>query len=195
MTGVQTCALPILQAARAALASQLAQISSSENHMALADKETRVLYERIELGEKIIARMQAAGQDTSDVETRLAMFGGILLWRAAQDYPLQLAELQGQLTQIDSALAAIKKTNRRIKEVNLTSMDIQPTFARLQTLQYEVDTQLASTEQLIASQSGLLRQQVDQQLAAHEKRLNNYLAQAHLAVARLYDVELRKQPE
>jgi hypothetical protein len=65
----------------------------------------------------------------------------------------------------------------------------------LQVLQKEVESQLASTNQMISRQSGLLRQQVDQQLAAHEKRLNNYLAQAHLAVARLYDAELRKQPE
>jgi hypothetical protein len=62
-------------------------------------------------------------------------------------------------------------------------------------LQKEVSVHLENTDQLIAQQSRLLRQQVDQQLAAHEKRLNNYLAQAHLAVARLYDAELRKQPE
>jgi hypothetical protein len=74
-------------------------------------------------------------------------------------------------------------------------MDIQPTLARLQVLHKEVDIHLSNTDQLITKQSGLLRQQVDQQLAAHEKRLNNYLAQAHLAVARLYDAELRKQPE
>ena len=74
-------------------------------------------------------------------------------------------------------------------------MDIQPTIARLDVLRKEVNSNLQHTEQLIDQQSGVLRDQVDMQLAAHEKRLNNYLAQAHLAVARLYDAELRKQPE
>lgn len=184
-----------LQAERAALAQQLEQISSSENYMALADDETRALYGRIERGQQTIARMKAAGQDTSELETRAKMFGGILLWRAAQEYPAQLAAQQTELKAIDASLAQIAKTRQHIEEITATSMDIQPTLARLQVLQKDVSAHLENTDQLIAQQSGLLRQQVDQQLAAHEKRLNDYLAQAHLAVARLYDAELRKQPE
>ena len=184
-----------LRAERDRLAQQLAQIISSENYMALADQETQELYARIERGQQTIARMKAAGQDTSELETRAKMFGGILLWRAAQAYPGQLAAQQAELKVIDESLAQIAKVRQNIEDVSLTSMDIQPTLARLQVLQKEVGIQLSSTDQLIAQQSRLLRQQVDQQLAAHEKRLNNYLAQAHLAVARLYDAELRRQPE
>lgn len=184
-----------LQAERATLAQQLEQISSSENYMALADEETRALYGRVERGQQTIAQMKAAGQDTSELETRAKMFGGILLWRAAQAYPAQLAAQQRELKTIDANLAQIAKTRQNIADITATSMDIQPTLARVQVLQKEVSTQLENTDLLIAKQSGLLRQQVDQQLAAHEKRLNNYLAQAHLAVARLYDAELRKQPE
>jgi len=184
-----------LQTQRATLAQQLEQIRSSENYMALADEETRALYARIERGQQTIAQMKAAGQNTSELETRIKMFGGILLWRAAQEYPAQLAEQQAELKTIDANLAQIAQTRQHIEEITATSMDIQPTLARLQVLHKEVSTHLRNTDQLIATQSGLLRKQVDQQLAAHEKRLNNYLAQAHLAVARLYDAELRKQPE
>jgi len=184
-----------LQAQREALAQQLTQISASENYLALADAETRALYARIERGQATITRMKAAGQDTRDLEARTNMFGGILLWRAAQEYPAQLAAQQAELKIIDGNLAQIAQRRKNIADITATSMDIQPTIARLQVLQKEVRTHLANTDQLVAQQSGRLRQQVDQQLAAHEKRLNNYLAQAHLAVARLYDAELRKQPE
>jgi hypothetical protein len=184
-----------LQTQRATLAQQLEQIRSSENYMALADEETRALYARIERGQQTIAQMKAAEQNTSELETRIKMFGGILLWRAAQEYPAQLAEQQAVLKTIDANLAQIAQTRQHIEEITATSMDIQPTLARMQVLHKEVSTHLRNTDQLIATQSGLLRKQVDQQLAAHEKRLNNYLAQAHLAVARLYDAELRKQPE
>lgn len=184
-----------LRAERDRLAQQLAQISSSENYMALADEETQALYARIERGQHTIARMKAAGQDTRELETRIKMFGGILLWRAAQAYPAKLAAQQAELNTIDETLAQIAKVRQNIEEISLTSMDIQPTLARLLVLQKEVNAQLSSTDQLIAQQSRILRQQVDGQLATHEKRLNNYLAQAHLAVARLYDAELRRQPE
>jgi hypothetical protein len=184
-----------LQAQRATLAQQLEQVRSNENYMALADEETRALYARIEHGQKTIAQMKTAGQDTRDLETRIKMFGGILMWRAAQEYPAQLAAQQAELKTIDENLAQIAQTRQHIADITATSMDIQPTLARLQVLHKEVSTHMANTDQLVAQQSGLLRKQVDQQLAAHEKRLNNYLAQAHLAVARLYDTELRKQPE
>mgnify|MGYP001619802712 CR=1 FL=1 len=139
--------------------------------------------------------MKTAGQDITDVETRLNMFKGILLWRAAQDFPLRMAEQQAHLKTIDEALVSIADTKKRIDEVTLTSVDIQPVIARLDELRKEVNSNLQNTDAMIEQQSGLLRNQVDEQLAAHEKRLNNYLAQAHLAVARLYDAELRKQPE
>ena len=184
-----------LTAERNAFAQRLEKIQRDENVIALADDETRALYARVERGQQTIARMKAAGQDTQELETRLKMFGGILLWRAAQIYPGQLAAQQAELKVIDDNLAQITNTRQHISDITATSMDIQPTLARLLELQKDVGAQLASTEQLIAKQGKLLRQQVDQQLAAHEKRLNNYLAQAHLAVARLYDAELRKQPE
>lgn len=184
-----------LLAERTALAQQLEQIRSSENYMALADEETRALYGRVKRGQQTIARMKANGQDTNELEVRANMFGGILLWRAAQEYPAQLAAQQSELNAIDTNLTQIARTRQNIADITVTSIDIQPTLARVQVLQKEVSAHLENTDQLIDTQSGLLRQQVDQQLATHEKRLNKYLAQAHLAVARLYDAELRKQPE
>ncbi len=184
-----------LSVERDQLAARLQTIASAENYIALADEDTRALYQRIERGEKTIQQMQAAGQNTADVESRLNMFKGILLWRAAQAFPERMAEQHAELKTIDDALATIAATRQRIEEVTLTSMDIQPVLARLDVLRKDVNSNLQHTEQLIDQQSASLREQVDAQLATHEKRLNNYLAQAHLAVARLYDTELRKQPE
>ncbi len=184
-----------LIAQRDQLTARLNSIASDENYIALASDETRALYTRVEQGENTIRQMKAAGQDASDVETRLKMFKGILLWRAAQDFPARVAEEHAQLKTIDDALASIADTRKRIDEVTLTSVDIQPAIARLDALRKEVASNLLQADAMVEQQSKVLRDQVDGQLAAHEKRLNNYLAQAHLAVARLYDAELRKQPE
>lgn len=184
-----------LTAERENFAARLSGIIDNENYIALADAESRSLYERVARGEKTIQQMRAAGQNTTDTETRLKMFKGILLWRAAQDFPVKVAEQQAELKTIDEALANIAQTRQRVEEVTLTSLDIQPHIARLDVLRREVNQNLLSTDQLIDQQSAALRNQVDAQLAKHEQRLNNYLAQAHLAVARLYDAELRKQPE
>ncbi len=184
-----------LQQRRDQFATRLQQIIAADDYLALADADTRALQERVTRAGQTIARMKAAGQQTDELAQRQKMFAGILLWRAAQHYPIALAEQQRELAQIDSALASVIKTQIHIDEITATSLDIQPVLARLQTLQQETATQLYVTEQLIAQQTRVLREQVDQQLASHEKRLKNYLSQAHLAVARLYDAELRRQPE
>jgi hypothetical protein len=184
-----------LQQRRDQFATRLQQIIAADDYLALADADTRALQERVTRAGQTIARMQAAGQQTDELAQRQKMFAGILLWRAAQHYPIALAEQQRELAQIDSALASVIKTQTHIDEITATSLDIQPVLARLQSLQQETATQLHATEQLIAQQTRVLREQVDQQLASHEKRLKNYLSQAHLAVARLYDAELRRQPE
>lgn len=184
-----------LAAERENFFARLSAIIDNENYVALADTDTRSLYQRVERGDKILAQMNAAGQNTTDAETRLAMFKGILLWQAAQEFPARVAAQQAELKAIDDALENIAQTRRRIEEVTLTSVDIQPIIVRLDVLRKDVDQNLQRIDQLIAQQSTELRNQVDAQLASHEQRLNNYLAQAHLAVARLYDAELRKQPE
>jgi hypothetical protein len=184
-----------LQQQRDQVSARLEKIIAADDYIALADEETRSLYQRVERAEQTIRRMQAAGQDTRELEARQKMFGGILLWRAAQNYPIALEQQRSELAQINSALASVIKTQAHINEITATSLDIQPVLVRLQTLQSETALQLQATGELISRQTSLLRAQVDQQLAAHETRLKNYLSQAHLAVARLYDTELRRQPE
>lgn len=184
-----------LQQQRDQLAARLARIIAADDYLALADDNTRALAERSNRAGQTLALMQAAGQETEALAQRQKMFAGILLWRAAQHYPIALVEQQRELAQIDAALSSVMQTQAHIDEISSTSLDIQPLLARLQTLQQETTSQLQATEQLIAQQARLLQQQVDQQLARHEQRLTHYLSQAHLAVARLYDAELRRQAQ
>ena len=182
-----------LSAARDQLQQQIAQINAQDDYVSLADEDTQKLYARVKNSQATIARMRAAGQNADDEAARAKMFGGILLWRAAERFPAHLAELQGELQKINQTLEQLQATRERVDTLMATSIDIQPKLVRLQVLAKDTANQLSHTDQLIAVQAGALQQQVDTQLAAQQKRLNNYLAQAHLAVARLYDAELRKE--
>ncbi len=182
-----------LIAQRDQLQQQIAQIQAQDDYVALADEDTQKLYARVKNSRATLARMKAAGQNPSDEETRLDMFGGILLWRAAEQFPAHLAELQSQLQKINQTLGQVQATRERVDTLMATSIDIQPKLVRLQQLGKDTKTQLAQADQLVDRQAEALQQQVDKQLAAQQKRLTNYLAQAHLAVARLYDAELRKE--
>lgn len=184
-----------MQKERDILANRIATIKKNNDYIALADPQTRKLYATVERSTATINRMKADGQDTSEYENRLWVTRGILLWRAAQEFPVNLAALENSLIEMDSAITNIKSNHEKIASVISTGQDLEPMFASIQTRQAQVDKQLVDLNKVIDVRSEKLRGKVDAQLAAHEKRLNRYLAQSHLAVARLYDTALRKQAQ
>lgn len=184
-----------MQKERDALVARIATIKKNNDYIALADPQTRKLYAAVERSTNTIDRMKAAGQDTAEYENRLWVTRGILLWRAAQDFPVNLAALEDSLVEMDAAIAKIKFSHEKIAAVISSGQDLEPIFARIQTQQAQVDKQLQDVNKVIDARAEKLRGKVDAQLGAHEKRLNRYLAQTHLAVARLYDTALRKRAQ
>jgi hypothetical protein len=184
-----------MQHERDALVVRIASIKSNNDYIALADAQTRKRFAAVERSTNTIARMKAEGQDTLEYEERLWVSRGILLWRAAQDFPANLAALEASLATMDAAIANIKTSRAKIESITASAQDLQPLFARLQQQQAQVDNQLKDLNGVIDVRAEQLRRKVDAQLAAHEQRLNRYLAQSNLAVARLYDTALRKQAQ
>jgi hypothetical protein len=180
-----------LQQERDVLAARLDRIKTNSDYVALADAQTRKDYAAVERSQHTLERMKAAGQDTSEYEDRLWMARGILLWRAAQDFAPNLISLDSDLARSDEALTQIKATRAKLLAITSTGQDLQPLQSRIAQQQSQVGCQLLDVNKVIDQRAEKLRQQVDKQLASHEKRLNRYLAQSHLAVARLYDTALR----
>lgn len=180
-----------LQRERDTLAARIERIKTNSDYIALADTETRKDYAAVERSQQTLERMKAAGQDASEYEDRLWMTRGILLWRAAQDFAPNLISLESDLARSDEALAQIKATRAKLASITTTGQDLQPLQARIAQQQIQVASQLQDTNKVIDQRAEKLRVQVDKQLASHEKRLNRYLAQSHLAVARLYDTALK----
>lgn len=184
-----------MQAERDTLVARIKAIKANNDYIALADPQTRKLYVAVERSTNTLARMKAEGQDTAEYENRLWVTRGILLWRAAQDFPANLVALENSLTEMDAAIAKIQASDQKIAAVMSTGQDLQPMFARIQAQQSQVDKQLQDLHKIVDARAEKLRSKVDAQLDGHEKRLNRYLAQSHLAVARLYDTALRKQAQ
>lgn len=184
-----------LQLKRNALQARLALIKNNLDYMALADDPLRGTYARVETAEVKLRQLTAAGQDTSAYAERLSLVRGVLLWDAAQQFPGALANSEQALEKIDMALARTAAGETRINSLNATGSDLQPKSLRIQQQQTQLQEQLRQLDLVIAERAGQLQRQVESQLTAHEKRLNRYLAQSHLAVARLYDAALRAQPQ
>lgn len=175
----------------AELQARSARILEQSDYMALADGNTRKTYKLVEQSEARLSRLKAEGQDISEYEDKLWLLRGLLQWNAAQQFTANQQTLSTELQTTEAALADVKNRSARMDAIVASSTDLQPFFVRIDQQQKEVDAQLEQVNGLIAIRAEALRQQVDKQLAQHDKRLGRYLAQAHLAVARLYDNSLR----
>jgi hypothetical protein len=184
-----------MQQERAELVARITTIKANNDYIALADATTRKRFAAVERSTNTIARMKMDGQDTSGYENRLWVSRGILLWNAAQDFPANLAALESSLATMDAAINNITASRARMESITANGQDLQPLVVRLQQQQAQVDTQLRNLNGVIDVRAEQLRGKVDAQLATHEQRLNRYLAQSNLAVARLYDTALRKQAQ
>jgi hypothetical protein len=180
-----------LLAEQARLSAELDHIRTSEDYLAFATADRRALFERVERSQATLARQQQAGEDIIAAQAQLDLYRGILLWEAAQAFPDRLWQAE-KVRRLSAATSAeIAARYQRINTLSQAHSDIQPQLAHLARLQADTAEYLARTDALIAAHSAALRNQVDQQLQQQQQRLTAYLAQAHLAVARLYDSALR----
>ncbi|RYY73859.1 MAG: hypothetical protein EOO52_16255 [Gammaproteobacteria bacterium] len=182
-----------IQKERDQLLARISAIKANNDYMALADEKTRKSYVTVERSANTLERMKADGQDITEYEDRLWLSRGILMWRAAQDFPANLVALEKSAADMDIAISQIKSVRQNIEAITATGQDLQPFFSRIQQQQAQVESELKNLHGVIDVRAEKLRTKVDAQLEAHEKRLGRYLAQSHLAVARLYDTALRKQ--
>lgn len=173
------------------LTARLADIRTDNDYMAFATADRRELYQRVERSQITLTRQREAGEDVSAEQAQLNLYRGILQWEAAQEFPARLWQAE-KIRQLNAAtLADIDARYQRITTLRQAHSDIQPHLERLARLQADTAEHLARTNNLIAAHSAALRAQVDQQLGQQQQRLGAYLAQAHVAVARLYDAALR----
>jgi tetratricopeptide (TPR) repeat protein len=180
---------------RDAMTARINRIETEHDYLALADKDTRQMHAIVKRSEQALQKLEASGKDSFEAAEKLRMFKGILIWRAAQSYQGNMIELQKNLQTLVSTLDKALATQARIREITSTSFDIQPMMERINKLTADTNNQLTVNARLLDLQTSLLRHDVDTQLEIHEKRLSHYLAQSQLAIARLYDTELRKQSQ
>jgi hypothetical protein len=184
-----------LRERRAPLVARLSDIEARSDYLALADDETRRLYERVEAARERADRLTAAGELENPRETRdrLALYRGILLWRAAQDYPDHLWRVRKQQRDLDRALAQLRTRQDRVRTVIADNPDIEPALARIAERTEAIVRQRQRLDEAQQRQAEQLADNLQTHLAQHQARLTQYLSRVRLGAARLQDRALREQ--
>lgn len=181
-----------LQRERQPLAERLTRLREQRDYFALAGEREKAQLQRLSKARQAAEHLTRAGRDTGEAQARLALYEGILLWRAAQAFPDRLWRVEKQLAQLDRALDETRARRDSLERLVATDLDIRPRLAQIEQLETRIVAQQSQLQAALQQSAQQLAKALSEQLLAERDRLKNYLARARLAGARLQDRALRE---
>ncbi|BFM22371.1 hypothetical protein [Gilvimarinus japonicus] len=180
-----------LAAKRHLLAERLNRIEREQDAMALADADTRALAKRIANARARLSALAGRAKVPDNAAERLDFYQGVVDWRAAHNFAEHQWQARKALAHLDTALQESVSRSQRIAEILAADPDLDAQVARLVALQTRNDAQLNELNRAISANTEALLGSIRQTLVSHRDRLQDYLAQTRLSIARLYDAAYR----
>ncbi|MCP8899724.1 hypothetical protein [Gilvimarinus xylanilyticus] len=173
---------------------RLQTLAQERNAMALATGDTAKLWLRLQRAEQSFSQLQGQQNLPPDTAAKLQLYRGILRWRAHEQFAHNLWQVQKPLTTAEATLAEADERATRIQSLLQSEPDIDAGLAALNRLSARNDRELAALRQAIQERGNALADTLSEHLSNHRVRLNDYLAQTRLSIARLLDDAYRADP-
>jgi hypothetical protein len=142
----------------------------------------------------LIEQLTAAGKDVSNEQQQLQRYKGLLLWQLSEQESSRSWQFEKQLRELQSALQEAKSRVDSVAQLNDNRYDAA--FAsRVQSLQQRLIGQQTELQLAFQQSEQSIRELAINELTTQQQRLGWYLAQAKLAVARLYDIGSQEIPQ
>ena len=174
---------------------ELERIVAEKDFLALSDADSSEIRDIVQRMEKNVALLNRAGEGDEEYDEGLRRYRGLLYWDASEKFPQRQWEVRKAINQLDTAIADATANLQRLNTAIVEAPDIAPYRARIAALTERLTTQKSKIDAatMLAEQS--LRGSVLAELTEQKARLQHYLSQARLSVARLYDLAARESAE
>ncbi len=175
-----------MQLQQQSLGRLLAEAKQNQDGLTIIDKADAKLWRQVDHARGLLASLENAGEDVSAESAQLRLYQGLLNWQASENYSQRVWTL-----------------NRAYSDLTLSMEEVR---LRLETIETIIakhdDSHFAPRIEDLSVNFGIQQQQVDQQILAAEQaikalavaelkkqtaRLDQYIGQAKLSIARLYD--------
>jgi len=182
-----------LQQQRDVLSATISAAESNNTVLLFLDEDRQELLDFITSAESAIDTLSAAGEDVTEEAQWVARYRGMLLWSANEDFGGRLWAIKKQLEPLNQAIAQSQTLESSVMQVLTTAPDIAPYQQRIIRASELLAQRLGEVDGLLANLDDDLRKQVLDELGLQRQRLNYYLAESRLAIARLFDTQLLEQ--
>lgn len=186
-----------LETQRDSLAVEVARLQQQEDYLALVDEVDAARLERILRAEKNVGTLQRAAWDMGvevmpaaeleQLTETLRRQKGLMVWRAMEMYDERLWRAETELAQLDRELASARAAQGRVRDILEQGFDLQPYRQRIAAANEQLLVQSTDIDRAIELAQDALRGKVLLVLEQQQARLQHYLAQSRLSIARLLD--------
>lgn len=184
-----------MKAKRKQLAQKIERIAASRDYFALANEDEKDLVDRVLRAKKSIELLRETDPFIDETEEAIRRYYGILYWEASENFSDRMWRAVKTLNRLDDTLATVTRNHEKVEYIIDNAQDLAPMNARIRDGQGRVEIELARIELAIDVTSDKLRDQTLAVLNNQKRRLNHYIAQSRLSIARLYDQSLKDHNE
>ncbi len=186
-----------LKEKRDQLALKIEAIAGSKDYFALAAGDEADLIQRAQRARRYSQLPALREEDPfiEDTDEAVRWYYGLLLWDAAESFSGRLWQAVKTLNALDDTLAEIEQNYHSVESILGSAPDLQMTREQIEFAQIELESQSADVDIAVVRAKEALRQQVVAVLNEQRGRIQHYMAQSRLSVARLYDKALKQHEE
>jgi len=182
-----------IQAQRDALALRVEQVAGNKDYFALASGDEADLISRVRRSREVIPLLREQDPFIDDSEEAMRWYYGLLLWDASEQFSDRLWRAIKTLNGLDETLAELKDNYATVESVLGSAPDLAPYRARMEDARQRLQQQRVDIDAAVNAAKEQLRTQVVSVLTEQRRRIQHYLAQSRLSIARLYDKSLKRE--
>jgi tetratricopeptide (TPR) repeat protein len=182
-----------LQARYQKLGAKLQDSLDTTDYLQLLNGEAREYLLLVEGAEHAVAELASAGEDVLEYQQKLARFKGVLLWQATQEHAENRWQTLKQKQALESLLKQLQERSHRVVG-HLSGIAKPDVYSdRLVDLSSRSKQALMKTQALRSRIERHLQRVIFSELDSQEHRLNYYLTQARMNIARILDEQFQQQ--
>jgi hypothetical protein len=179
-----------LERQRSELAQTVEKMAAEKDYFALVDEDQADLIERVTRSLQRVPRLRASDPFIDESEEALRRYYGLLMWDTSEQFSARMWQAIKSLNTLDETIKILRRNYKKIEQIVNQAPDLQPYRDRISTAEQTLENQSASVDLVLKNTQERLRLQVVTELSAQRDRLQHYLAQSRLSIARLLDKTL-----
>lgn len=172
---------------RRSLLATLNRFDQTDDFLSMLQGEERERLARIKQAEGNLLMLLDGGHDVALEREKLARLRGLLLWNAGELFAERIWRGRKTLEELDQRIDGAVEAQVRIQTIVDEGFDLAPYRTQINEAKQRITRQQANIKVAVEGAQDILRAKVIAALAQQRSRLQYYLAQSRLAIARISD--------